>query len=76
MARIILVFAGAVLLLALGVRHLLMPGFDYLTVAGYFIAGAGLLSHGWLLRKNGKGHLVSIIIFIVGFILTIAGNYF
>jgi hypothetical protein len=76
MVRIILVFVGAVLLIALGVRSLIQPSANYLPIAGYFIAGAGLLFYGWQLRKNGKGNVIAIAIFIIGFILTIAGNYF
>ena len=77
MVRIILVFAAAILLIALGVRSLTQPffGVQYLSTAGYFIAGAGLLFYGLMLRKNGKGNVVAIVIFIIGFILTIIGNF-
>lgn len=76
MVRIVIMFAAGVLFLALGIRNLTLPEFNYLLIAGYFLAGAGLILYAWLLRKTGKGNIAAAIVFVVGFILTITGNYF
>jgi hypothetical protein len=75
MVRIIIMFAAGTLFLAFGVRYLMTPGFNYLLVAGYFLAGAGLLLYAWLLRKTGKRNIFAAIVFIIGFILTVTGNF-
>jgi hypothetical protein len=76
MVRIIIMFAAGILFLGLGVRNLTLPVQNYLLIAGNFLAGLGLLLYAWTLRTTGKGNIVAAIIFIAGFILTIAANYF
>ena len=75
MVRLIIMLIAGILFLALGVRSLIIPGLSYLLIAGYFLTGTGLLLYAWLLRKNGKGAMAAAIVFIIGFILTITGNF-
>lgn len=75
MVRLIVMFVAGLLFLAIGVRSLSFPNANYVLTAGNFLTGFGLILYAWFLRKNGKGNLAAAIVFIVGCILTVTGNF-
>jgi hypothetical protein len=75
MVRIIVMFLAGFIFLAMGIRNLSLPNLNYVLIAGNLLTGFGLILYAWLLRQTGKGNIIAAIIFIVGCILTVTGNF-